>query len=114
MDRSHWGSTDFIVATDAKEHYPHFTRLQRRLDKGTARARGASPTALTALEQDGDFGAILGETFVWPGYVVGDVILLIPRAIDPDQLSPMTHYQRERPSETDTTNATEVQEGREW
>lgn len=102
VDRSHWGTRDFIVANDATEHYPHFTRLEPTFDGGTARARGESPTALTALEQEGDFGAIVGEAFAWPFYVVGDAVLLIPRAIEPAQKSPMTWYERGTPGATPT------------
>jgi hypothetical protein len=94
LDRSAWAQADFVVPNDATEHYPHFTRLQPRYDKGTARARGAYPTAQTALEQEGSFGSIFAESIAWPGYVAGDTVMIIPRAVDPDQNSPMTHYER--------------------
>lgn len=94
LDRSGWERIDFLVPNDATEHYPHFTRLQPRFDRGTARARGEYPTVETALEQEGSFGAILGESLAWPGFVANDGVMIIPRAIVPDQDSPMTHYER--------------------
>ena len=94
LDRSGWEPMAVVVPNDATEHYPHFTRLQPRYDKGTARARGQYPTALTALEQEGSFGSIFAESIAWPGYVAQDAVLIIPRAIVPDQDSPITHYER--------------------
>jgi hypothetical protein len=108
-----------MVPNDATEHYPHFTRLQPRYDKGTARARGEFPTAETALEQEGSFGSIFAESIAWPGYVVGDVVMIIPRAVDPDQDSPMTHYVRApeatskpamEPATMDVTSASDASE----
>ncbi|MEO1130136.1 MAG: hypothetical protein AAFX05_10590 [Planctomycetota bacterium] len=94
LDRSNWGSVEIVVPNDGVAHHAHFTRSMPDFDDSTSRGRGEHPTALSALETRGNAGTQVVEWLVWPFYVVGDIVLAIPRGIDHPQQSPTEPYQR--------------------
>lgn len=94
LDRSHWEDRVLLVPNDGVFTYPHLTRLEPLYDDSTARSRGEFPTALSALETDGDLGAQVWEAFAWPGWVLMDLVLAIPRATDGPVASPLEGYER--------------------
>lgn len=94
VGREHWAKSEFVVPNDGVMHWPHVTEVSPALDRGTARARGEYPTAITALEQEGDLGMIVLDVWAGPIVVAGDAILLIPRLVDPPPASPSKAYDR--------------------
>ncbi len=99
LDRSHWEDRVVLVPNDGVFTYPHLTRLEPLYDDSTARSRGEFPTALSALETDGDMGSQVWEGVAWPGWVVMDLVLAIPRAFAPPVASPVDGYERRARSE---------------
>ena len=94
LDRSHWTPRTVLVPNDGVQTYPHLTRLAPRFDESTARARAEFPTELSSLETGGDACAQVGEALLWPAWVIGDLVMAIPRALRGPSYSPADGYQR--------------------
>lgn len=100
LDRSGWTQRVVLVPNDGVYSYPNLTRTEPLYDDSTAGARGEFPDALQALETEHDLGSEVAETFAWPGWVVYDIVMAIPRAIDGVQVNPVEGYARSARSET--------------
>ncbi len=76
MARAHWGTTPFVVPVDGVAAKPTYTALRQRTD-ATARQRGDFPTALTALELDGETRAVRWrEAGVSPLWTMWDLVAM--------------------------------------
>lgn len=94
LDRSGWAEREVLVPNDGVFTYPHLTRMEPLYEDGTARSRGEFPSALTALETEHDVCSQVAETFAWPGWVLTDLVLAIPRAMEGVQANPVEGYAR--------------------
>lgn len=94
LDRTHWTRRTVLVPNDGVQTYPHLTRLAPRFDESTARARAEFPTELSSLETGGDVCAEVGEALLWPAWVIGDLVMAIPRALRAPSYAPTDGYQR--------------------
>lgn len=81
LDRSGWSKTVVLVPVHGIAHGPTYTTRHRSTD-ATARQRGEPPTALTALELEGDTGwTQVADSAEAPFVCMWDTLLILPRAI---------------------------------
>jgi len=81
FDRRHWQPSVILVPVYGVAHGPTYTTEHRSTD-ATARQRGEHPTALTALELDGDTCRTnVVDALQTPFVCAWDALLLLPRAV---------------------------------
>lgn len=81
LDRSGWSKTVILVPVHGIAHGPTYT-TEHLSTKATARQRGEPPTALTALELEGDTcWTQVADAAEAPFVSMWDLLLLLPRAV---------------------------------
>ena len=110
VDRGHWQRRVVAVPRDRTTHWVNLTTHGPDYAEPPMRASGAFPDGDTALETEGNVTAQIGQATAWPGWVVWDVILLIPRLFVPELESPTHGWQRGLPSDRPAETAGDADE----
>lgn len=79
-DRANWRRREYIVWTDAPEHWPIYTALRPVSSDSNPAQTGASPTAAGAFEWENDMGAQATDGVAAP-FIAGWEVLTMPVAM---------------------------------